>query len=369
MPAFDECRGTAMGRRASIDSQIGDEATRQRIGTDVRPNYCADETTKGKRAMTIHTPEAPAAEKRTSPAQRGFRHLFRPGTSFNLLLAIENDDNARAAIRVTDALTARGAVPTVIRATEVMVPVAGTPDSMVFYAEAVLGEDFHEAQVHSLRELIESTLGRAQTWPIRSVTGDPAFCITEEAEAQNVELLVMGIHPHGAFEQAIGENTASRVMGRSVAPVLGVRPALTGLPRRIMVPTDFGNASREAAHLAANLADPGGCVILVHASLPSPIVDEGDEGLALIQREGIEHAFLHLAAEISEGKAIRVETVTRTGDAGAQLMAAAALASPDLIAMASQRHHLITRLILGSVTRKLVREGSWPMLITPPARR
>jgi len=318
--------------------------------------------------MTTQTAETPVAELKTSPVARGFRHLFRPGTSFKLLLAIENDDNARAAIRVTDALTVRGAVPTAIRATEVMVPVAGTPDSMMFYAEAVLGEDFHETQAQSLRALIESTLGDARPWPIMSVTGDPALCITEEAESQNSELLVMGIHQHGAFEQAIGENTATRVMGRATVPVLGVRPALSGLPRRIMVPTDFGNASREAAHIAANLADPGGCVILVHASLPSPIVDEGDEGLALIQREGIEHAFLHLTEEISEGKSIRVETVSRTGDAGAQLMAAAALTSPDLIAIASQRHHFITRLILGSVTRKLVREGSWPMLITPPAR-
>jgi nucleotide-binding universal stress UspA family protein len=140
------------------------------------------------------------------------------------------------------------------------------------------------------------------------------------------------------------------------------------LPRKIMVPTDFGDASREAAHLAANLADPGGTVVLVHATLPSLLIEEGDEGAALIQREGIEHAFLHLTEEISEGKSIRVETVTRTGDSVEQLMAAAALISPDLIAIASQRHSFITRLILGSVTRKLVREGSWPMLITPPAK-
>jgi nucleotide-binding universal stress UspA family protein len=318
--------------------------------------------------MTTQTAERPAAELRPSPAARGLRHLFQPAASFKLLLAIENDDNARAAIRVTDALTARGAMPSVIRATEVMVPVAGTPDSMVFYAEAVLGEDFHQTQEQTLRALIESTTGRAQSWSVKSVIGDPAVCITEEAEAQNAALLVMGIHHHGAFEQAIGENTATRVMGRAAVPVLGVRPALSGLPRRIMVPTDFGNASREAAHLAANLADPGGCVVLVHASLPMPLVEEGDEGAALIQREGIEHAFLHLTDEISEGKSIQVETVSRTGDAGAQLMAAAALISPDLITIASQRHSLITRLILGSVTRKLVREGSWSMLITPPAR-
>jgi nucleotide-binding universal stress UspA family protein len=318
--------------------------------------------------MTTQTAEKPGAKLKTAPVARGFRHLFRPGTSFKLLLAIENDDNARAAINVTDALTARGAVPSVIHATELMTPVAGTPDSMLFFAEAVLGEDFHEGQVRSLRALISATTGRAQPWPVISVTGEPALCITEEAQEKNSELLVIGIHRHGTFEQAIGENTATRVMGRAAVPVLGVRPALSGLPRRIMVPTDFGNASREAAHLAANLADPGGCVVLVHASLPAPIVEEGDEGAALIQREGIEHAFLHLAAEISEGKSIRVETVSRTGDAGAQLMAAAAVVSPDLITIASQRHHLITHLILGSVTRKLVREGSWPMLITPPAR-
>lgn len=317
--------------------------------------------------MTTQTTETPVAKATTARVARGFRHLFRPDSSFKLLLAIQNDDNARPAIRATDALTSRGAVPTVVRTCELMVPVDRTPDSMMFYAEAVLGEDFSEAQAHSLHALIENTIGRAQSWPIRSVTGDPAICITEEAEAQNSELLVMGIHQHGAFEQAIGENTATRVMGRAVVPVLGVRPALSGLPTRIMVPTDFGNASREAAHIAANLAAPGGSVILVHASLPSPIVEEGDEGAALIQQEGIEHAFLHLADEISEGKSIRVETVGRTGDPGAQLMAAAVLISPDLIAIASQRHHLITRLILGSVTRKLVREGSWPMLITPPA--
>jgi len=319
--------------------------------------------------MTTTTTEAPIATLKLSPVVDGIRGLFRSGSTFKLLLAIENDDNARAAIRVTDALTARGAVPTVIHATELMTPVSGTGESMLFFAEAVLGEEFHEALAHSLGALISSTTGRHLEWPVVSLNGEPTFCITHEAQAREADLLVIGIHKHGAFEQAIGENTATRVMAKSPIPVLGVRPKLSGLPRRIMVATDFGDASREAAHLAANLADPGGCVVLVHASLPWPIVEEGDEGAALIQREGIEHAFLHLTDEISEGKSITVETVSRTGDAGSELLAAAAIVSPDLITIASQRHHFITRVMLGSVTRKVVREGDWSMLITPPARR
>jgi nucleotide-binding universal stress UspA family protein len=319
--------------------------------------------------MTTQIAETAGAEQETFSVAPGFRQLFRPGTSFKVLLAIENDDNARAAIRVTDALTARGAVPSVISATEIMMPTPGTPDSMMFFAEAALGEDFHDERRRSLLALIATATGKNQNWPIKSVVGDPALTIVDEAGARNSELLVMGIHQHGRFEQAIGEDTATRVMGRVAIPVLGVRPALSGVPRRIMVATDFGDASREAAHLAANLAEPGGCVILVHVSLPSPIVEEGDEGAALVQREGIEHAFLHLAEEINKGRSIRVETVSRTGDAGAQLMAAANLISPEVIVIASQRHHLITRLMLGSVSRKLVREGCWPMLLTPPAGR
>lgn len=322
-----------------------------------------------KRAVTTQTAQTPAAESRPAAATGRFRHLFRPGTSFKLLLAIENDDNARTAIRVADALTARGATPGVISAAEFMILAPGTLDSMVSDTEAALGEDLHYHRRRALQALIAAATGRDQDWPITSVVGDAALCIAKEAEAQHSELIVMGIHQHGAFEQAIGENTATRVMGRASVPVLGVRPALSGLPRRIMVATDFGDASRDAAHLAGNLAEPGGCVILVHVSLPSPIVEEGDEGAALVQREGIEHAFLHLSEEISKGKSIRVETVSRTGDAGAQLMAAANLISPEVIVIASQRHHLITRLMLGSVSRKLVREGCWPMLLTPPAGR
>jgi nucleotide-binding universal stress UspA family protein len=316
--------------------------------------------------MTTKTLETRVGEHTNAPAQKGFRHLFRPGETFRLLLAIENDDNARTAIRIADALTARGAVPSVVSVAEIMMPVPDTPNAMMFYAEAALGEDFHYQRRRSLQGLIASATGRDQDWPITSVIGDAALFIVDEAAAQHSGLIVMGIHRHGALEQAIGENTATRVMARASVPVLGVRAQLTEVPRRIMVATDFGDASRETAHIAANLAEPGGTVILVHVSLPSLVVEEGDEGAALVQREGIHHAFSHLADEITVGRSIRVETVSRNGDAGNELLAAAKLISPDLVAIASQRHPLLTRLLLGSVTRKLAREGQWPMLVTPP---
>jgi nucleotide-binding universal stress UspA family protein len=303
----------------------------------------------------------------TPREESGCRSLFRSSAPFKVLLALENDDNGRAVIRVAEALMARGAVPRVVHAVKPIAPASEGYDSMFALAEAAIGEDFHEEQVRSFRALISLATGRNQQWSIRSVTGDPAHSILAEAVPGKTDLVLMGIHRHGRFEEAMGENTATRVMSRSAVPVFGVRPGSSGLPRRIMVATDFGSASREAAHVAANLANPGGTVLLVNASLPSPVIDEGDEGAALVQREGVEHAFLHLKEEISASKSIQVEILSRTGDAATELLSAARAISPELVVMARQRHQLITRLLLGSVTRRVLREGEWPMLIIPPA--
>jgi hypothetical protein len=79
----------------------------------------------------------------------------------------------RSVIGLADALSARGGIPSVISAVEVMVPVAGTPDSMVFYTAAVLDEEFHYNRRRSLEALIATATGKDQDWPITSVVGDP----------------------------------------------------------------------------------------------------------------------------------------------------------------------------------------------------
>ncbi len=318
--------------------------------------------------MTTDTQIAPGAATEFHASGRGrFRHVFVPNVAYKLFLAIDNDDNAPAALRVTDALARRGAQPTVLRTMDLMPAVSGTGDSMIVYAESVLGEEFYRDHEAIIVSTIHKVLGADRAWPVRVVAGEVASTILSEAKSGNAEVLVIGIHHHGKFAQAMGENTATRVMSHAGMPVLGVRPDTQKLPRRMMVATDFGDASVEAAHLAANLVNPGGTVILVHATLPTPIVVEGDEGAALVQREGIEHAFLNLSAEISEGREIHVETVTRTGDAATELLAAAEQIAPDMIATASQRHGFLDRLILGSVSRTVVRDGHWSMLVTPPA--
>lgn len=295
--------------------------------------------------------------------------LFAPSKAFNLLVALESDNEAPALIRFASALVARGARPSVFRALEVMAPAFGSDDALVLYQHAILGRDLHTAAEQSLRKLIEKTLGHETDWPVKSADGNPSEAILDETEIAGAGAIVMGLHAHGRFSQAIGENTASRVMGKAKVPVFGIHSTLSPVPRRIMVAVDFGFASRNAAHIAANLAEPGGTIILVHCTPTARIVEEGDEGAALVQDEGVEHAFQHMVEQISAGKKITIETVHRSGDPHTQILAAAEIVAPDLLAVASHRHHLTTRILIGSVARKLIRDARYSLLVTPAANR
>lgn len=53
--------------------------------------------------------------------------------------------------------------------------------------------------------------------------GEPVNLITEEAEADNYDLIVMGFHGHGPVSAAILGDTVLRVVKRSKIPVLVVR--------------------------------------------------------------------------------------------------------------------------------------------------
>ncbi len=308
------------------------------------------------------TPEVAARGSMTRQKAGPYRRIFSQGFHYPLLLALENDDSAAAAIRITAALSWRGAEPTVIRVAEFPPPdgeirVGGTSDA-----------EMHLIHRRDARALVSKFTGSTQSWPVESVSGNPAFSIVESVWKHHAKLIVMGIHQQSTWEQACGENTTTRVIGKGMIPVLGVRPSLIGVPRRIMVATDFGKASIECAHIAANLAEPDGTLIFVHVGLPYPIVEEGDAGPALVVREGIEHAFARLDEEVRAGKSISTESMSVSGDAVGGLIAAAERINPDLIAIASRRQTLPRRVVMGSTSRAITCIGRWPVLVTPPRR-
>lgn len=320
-----------------------------------RPSELAgDEIVPARRASATRTVATSAAR---------FQHLCS-GEPFNLLLAIENDNNALAAVRVASALIPRGASPRVLNVTRPLRPPRGS-SSAVDYADIGLGADFHSHRCSLLHDLIVDAIGEEQDWPIQSLIGDPATAIVEAAETENAELIVIGINRHSAYEQAIGANTATRIIGKAPVPVLAVRPGMQAMPKLIMVATDFGESSRQAAQIAANFAKPHGRVVLVHVTAPNELLEETADRPPK-RNEEVADAFLRLTAGIRQSSTVDVETVHRTGDPLEEILAAAQAIGPDLIAIGSERVDRVTRLPLESLSRPIIRDGHWPMLVTPP---
>ena len=79
-----------------------------------------------------------------------------------------------------------------------------------------LGNMFTAAQ----KELPEKNLRSDE---IVVTQGDPVDCITQEAEARQVDLIVMGYHPQGRLGEAIVGSVSRSVVRRSKVPVLLVR--------------------------------------------------------------------------------------------------------------------------------------------------
>ncbi len=314
-------------------------------------------------------PSSSPSQRVEDDIQRRIAALFDHGNRYGLLLAIDDDDNERAAILIANELAKRGADPRVIRTWELLTAAAMASEPSVLYGLTSVDDAYYARQRDAIALRIRGVTGPANRWPIESVIGDAAHLILAASVAHDSRLIVMGLHRHGALAQGLGENTATRVISKAEVPVLAVRRTLTRLPQRMMVATDFGAASAEAALAAASLVGRGGQILLAHVSPHSEATHGEDEAAALLWRTSTEQEFSRLSAQISAGRNIGIEWVTRVGDAAVELMIAARQFAPDAIAIARQRHSLRSRITTGSVTRRMVREGEWSMLVTPPSRQ
>jgi nucleotide-binding universal stress UspA family protein len=141
--------------------------------------------------------------------------------------------------------------------------------------------------------------------------------------------------------------------------------------RCILVATDFSGTSREALHVARDLAAAiGARVHLLHV-IPDParLPWSVDTGMAFLdlERSWRRHAELALTQARDQAH-LSAEKTTMTvamGDAAHAIAAAADAAAADFIVVGTHGHGLVARLVMGSVADKVVRHATRPVLIVP----
>jgi nucleotide-binding universal stress UspA family protein len=208
------------------------------------------------------------------------------------------------------------------------------------------------------------------------------------------DLVVMGTHGRPWYQQVLLGSTAETVLRASPVPVLVVHNVVpTQRPprlRRLLFPTDFSTAGRQGEEWVRYLVAHGAEEILLVHTVENPLLDVYDPDKAEIDLRRImedsrqhpprsakpfwdhahqvAHARLSVLRQQLLGAPFRVsqaEVMVGEGPAAEDILKAAEQKSPDLIVMATHGRTGVRRLLLGSVTEKVVRAASCPVLAVP----
>ena len=213
-------------------------------------------------------------------------------------------------------------------------------------------------------------------------------------ESTHCDLVVMGTHGRPWYERALIGSTAEAVLRASPTPVLIVHNTAAVPPpsqlSRLLFPTDFSPASGPGEEWTRFLVAHGVHEVLLVHTVENPLLDlyhpdTVDVDVRRLMEESRQHPprsaqpfwdhAHHLAqAKLSELRhqllstaqgTGQVEVIVGEGPAAEHILHVAEQKTPDLIVMATHGRTGVQRLLLGSVTSKVVRAVSCPVLVVP----
>jgi nucleotide-binding universal stress UspA family protein len=210
--------------------------------------------------------------------------------------------------------------------------------------------------------------------------GAVAKTIVERAAETGADLIVMATHGRRGFTRLLIGSVTDEVIRRAPCPVLVVRrpEAWQGLHavRHVVVPHDTSEHSQAALRLASGIAKACGAALdLVHV-IPEPIhpsyyaaaaashFTARHEELQDATRRELERLLLSLATEHTPSGEVTLHTPV--GDPAQEIVALAERLDAGLITIATHGLTGIDRLLIGSVSERVIRRADCAVLVVPP---
>lgn len=210
----------------------------------------------------------------------------------------------------------------------------------------------------------------------RLLEGPVAASIEEYADAAGADLVVLSTHGRSGLERAWLGSIADRLVRKLTIPLLLVRPnAAMPEPRvaRVLVGLDGSLLAEDALRAARVIAGPGGTCTAVRVAVPpqlpgSPYVPDAARANrdALHSTECAAREYLDDIAHRVRGDwgAFATRVVTAYQPARALTDLAVEL-DADLIAIATHGRGPVMRALIGSVTDRVIRTSTVPVLVVP----
>lgn len=179
---------------------------------------------------------------------------------------------------------------------------------------------------------------------------------------------MLGLGAHGVTARLFQRETALRVTRAAKTPVLAVPTHAWGVPHSALAALDFTVSSEHAARAALRLLGGEGTLYLAHVSPRVPIPQGDSRSWEEITTTGVLPRLEALARRLAPPLGVQVEYVSLHGEPAHELLAFAEQFRIDLVAAGAHGRTALGRLVLGSVSTKLVRTAACWVLVAPPGQ-
>ena len=273
-------------------------------------------------------------------------------TTIEITIATDGTHDSDGAVRVGHALALRDGVSADLFSVvepPPFVDLDGTPIPDVDQLVAIA----REARGTMLLAQRDRTHPGIHDWPYTLGVGPRVETIVERARENGSSIIVRG------------QNVLRR-LETCGKPVLALPSDAWGVPHSVLVATDFTVSSEHAARAALDLLGGEGTLYVAHVT-PRVAIPQGDSRTwdeittgAVIPRLDA------LVRRLVPSPGIRVEYVLLHGDPARELTAFAEQQRIDMIAAGTHGRSALGRLVMGSVSTKLLRTAKCWVLVAPP---
>ena len=187
--------------------------------------------------------------------------------------------------------------------------------------------------------------------------------IVDLAEAENFDLIVMGRRGQSRIERALVGSVTARVIGYSHTDVLVVPKDTTVGWKKILVATDGSKYSEAATEKAIDFAVSygGELIILSVVDVPAEFYGESPEAwdnLVVRAQKCAEEA-----KQLADASGIKVQAFVREAETWQAIIDMASDKKAETIIMGSHGRTGLKRLLMGSVTEKVIGHAPCPVLV------
>jgi nucleotide-binding universal stress UspA family protein len=215
---------------------------------------------------------------------------------------------------------------------------------------------FFEKYEKQIRQHLESVKARASKenldCEIIIHEGEEPFqYITDEAAEKKVEMILMGRYGRTGLDRLLMGSVTAKTIGHSPCKVMVVPGAAKVSYKKILVATDGSKCSDAAALEAISIAKRCGSELIALS------VAARDTNLAAA-KESVERV-----RQIAEKEGIKVESHTLSGTPYEVIVSTAEHKGADLIVVGSHGRTGVKRLLMGSVTERVIGHSKSAVLV------